>query len=238
VGWIDDRIENGKALTAKNLYTKFGFKNVIGVHLYGRNAVAGPICATALILKPTHKFDLKSPDQLSMSECYKLNGQIRKKADMLNIGWASVSVINKFGVQEAIMSAIRTALAGVSAYNPPSIVLVDGFQMHPLPNGLRDSQTPVFTVKKGKEQVDIIAAASIVGRVARDSLMSWMHREYPEYEWEQNEGFATPRHIELIKEYGISMYHRDLSNVKALKDFEAFPNRRWKEQYENSYFGE
>jgi ribonuclease HII len=68
--------------------------------------------------------------------------------------------------------------------------------------------------------------------------MSWMHKEYPEYEWEQNEGFATPRHIELIKEHGISIYHRDLSNVKALKDFEAFPNKRWRNKYESSYFGE
>ena len=93
-------------------------------------------------------------------------------------------------------------------------------------------------MKKGKEQVDVIAAASVIGRVARHSMMSWMHKEYPEYEWKQNEGLATPRHIELIKEHGISVYHRDLSNVKALKTFEAFPNKRWRNEYESSYFGE
>jgi ribonuclease HII len=239
VGWIEDRINKGQAITAKNLYDKFGFRNVIGIHITGRTAIAGPMCVVALILRPTHKFKVIPTDQFSMAECYALNEKIRKKAEMLNMGWVSVSVLEKAGVQEGVMSAIRTVMAGVSEYNPPSIVLIDGFNMHPLPNGLRDSQCPVIVVKKGKEQVDVIAAASIVGKVARDSMMAWMHKEYPEYEWDQNGGFATTRHIELIKEHGISIYHRDLSNVKALKDFEAFPNKRWREnQYENRYFGE
>lgn len=238
MGWITDKIESGKPITAKSLYNKFGFRHVIGVHIYARRAIAGPICVAAVTIRPNHKFDLKDVSQLSMTDCYKLNDAIRRKADLLNLGWASVDSINKLGIHEAIMSAIRSALIGVSEFDPPSLLFIDGFQMEPMINGLRDSQTPVIVVKKGKEQVDVIAAASVVSRVARDSLMSWMHKEYPEYEWEQNEGFATPRHIQLIKEHGISIYHRDLSNVKALKDFRAFPNERWRKQYEDSYFGE
>lgn len=237
MGWIEDQLEKEGLLTAKKLYNKFGFQHVIGMYLYGRRALAGPICLCALILKPTHKLELSPSDKLNSQECNKLNDRIRKKATMLTMGWASVGVIARIGVHQATMTAINTCLAGVSSYNPPSMVFIDNFQMDPLPNGLRDSMTPVVSVKKGKEKVDSIMAASIVARVGRETLMKFMHDEYPEYDWINNGGFATQQHIDLIKQYGISPYHRDLSNVKALREFKAFPNKTWRKKYENSYFG-
>lgn len=238
MGWIDDKINSDEPITAKMLYNKFGFQHVVGIHLHARQAIAGPICVVATIIRPNHKFDLKPANKLSMTECNRLNEAIRRKSLMLNLGWVPVEVIPKIGIHNAIMSAINTCMAGVTRFNPPSIVIVDGFQMDPLPNGLRDSHTPVYTIRRGKERMDTIMAASIVGRVARTTMMKFMHDKYPEYDWANNEGFATKQHLDLIKEYGISPFHRDLSNVKSLQDFKAFPNERWRKEYENSYFGE
>lgn len=237
MGWIEDRLDEGK-LTVKMLYDHFGFNHVIGIHLYGRKAIAGPICAVKLIIAPDHKFKLKPASQLSWEECEKLNDKIRRRATMLHLGWAAVDSIEKIGLHRAIMQAINTSLYGVSEFNPPSVIFIDSFQMDPIPNGIRDSKTPVFVVKKGVDVMDVLTAANIVARVARASVMNLIHKEYPEYEWNQNGGFTTQQHIEAIKKYGISPYHRDLSNVKALKDFEAFPNARFIKEYENSYFGE
>ena len=238
MGWIDDKIESGNQLTAKMLYDKFGFQHVIGVHIYGRSAIAGPICIVGNILRPNHKFDLKPADKLSLSECEKLNLDIRRKAPMLTMAWASVESIFSLGMHDAIMQGINSCLSGVSLYSPPSIIIVDGFHMNPLPNGVLQSHTPVYAVTRGRERVDIITAANIVARVGREAIMKMAHEEYPEYDWINNGGFASPRHIELIKEYGISPFHRDLSNVKALKDFRAFPNERWRKRYETGYYGE
>ena len=238
MGWIDDKIASGEDLTAKMLYDKFGFRHVIGIHLYARRAIAGPICVAATILRPTHKFDLKPADKLSLDDCQALTDKLNRKAIMVSIGWAPVDVIAKIGLHNALMTAVNTCLSGVSVFNPASIVIVDGFKPDPMPNGLRDSKCPLYVISKGKERVDSIMAASVAARVARTTMMKYMHDEYPEYEWSNNEGFATQQHIDNIKKYGISPYHRDLSNVKSLKEFAAFPNERWRRRNEIGYFGE
>lgn len=238
MGWIDDKINSGDKLTAKMLYDKFGFQHVIGIHVYGKTAIAGPACVVGIIIKPNHRFDLKTSDKLSLAECEKLSYAIRRKSTMLTMAWVSVENMFNLGMQEAIMQGINSCLIGVSIYNPPSILIVDGFKMNSIPNGIRQARTPLYTVSKGRERVDIITAANIVARVGRETMMKFAHQEYPEYDWINNGGFATAQHIGLIKEYGISPLHRDLSNVKALKDFAAFPNERWRKRNENRYFGE
>ena len=237
MGWIEDRLREGR-LTVKMLYNHFGFSHVIGIHLYARTAIAGPICVVATTINPNHRFNLKPASQLKEEEVKDLNERIRKKAIMLNLGWAGVDSIEKMGLHRAIMQAINTALYGVSEFNPPSIIFIDGFHMDPTPNGVRDSKTPVIVVKKGTETVDVITAANVIARISRSTVMGMLHKQYPEYMWDQNEGFTTQQHVEAIKKYGISPHHRDLRNVKALKDIDVFPNEKWRREYESNYFGE
>ena len=33
-------------------------------------------------------------------------------------------------------------------------------------------------------------------------------QKYPQYKWEQNKGYLTKAHLEAIKEYGITKWHR------------------------------
>lgn len=237
MGWIAERIEKGERITAQKLYNRFGFRYVLGVYIHARVAIAGPICVSAVVLKPSHKLPIKPAKELTFPELYELNDKIRFKALSVNLGWASVSVILKTGLQRAIQEAIRAAVSDFSRYSPPSIVLVDNFILDPLPNNLRVSKTPVINIRKGTELSDTLAAASIVGKVAHHDMMKLLHKDFPEYDWINNSGYATKKHIELIKQYGITPQHRDLSGVKALEDFEAFANERWRRQYANSYFG-
>jgi ribonuclease HII len=237
MGWIKARLSEGK-LTVKMLHDHFGFNHVIGVHLYARTAIAGPICVVALTLPFDHKLNPKPAYQLKWEECMDLNNKIRQKSLMLNLGWVAVDSIERIGMQRAIMQAINTALYGVNEFNPPSIILIDSFIMDPTPNCIRDSKTPVVVIKKGVEISDVLTAANVVARVSRSIVMGMLHKEYADYSWDQNEGFSTPQHLEAIKAFGISPYHRDLSNIKALKGVDVFPNEQWRQRYESSYFGE
>ncbi|MFL6562806.1 MAG: ribonuclease HII, partial [Bacillus sp. (in: firmicutes)] len=70
---------------------------------------------------------------------------------------------------------------------------------------------------KGDAKSISIAAASIVAKVARDSLMKEIAEEYPVYGFQQNMGYGTRAHILAIQQYGITPYHR--RSFAPVKDF-------------------
>ena len=53
-----------------------------------------------------------------------------------------------------------------------------------------------------------IASASIVAKVTKDRIMDRLHEEYPMYSWNTNRGYGARKHIEAIKKYGLTPYHR------------------------------
>ena len=53
-----------------------------------------------------------------------------------------------------------------------------------------------------------IAAASILAKVARDDYMISLGEQYPQYDWKTNMGYGTKKHMEAIRMYGMSPYHR------------------------------
>ncbi|MCR4661966.1 MAG: ribonuclease HII, partial [Clostridia bacterium] len=53
-----------------------------------------------------------------------------------------------------------------------------------------------------------IAAASILAKVHRDKIMKDLAQKYPEYGFERNKGYGTKEHIEALKKYGPTPYHR------------------------------
>lgn len=65
-------------------------------------------------------------------------------------------------------------------------------------------------IVKGDEKSISIAAASIMAKVYRDRLMVRLAKKYPDYGWEKNKGYGTRKHIEAIRKYGLTKYHRDL----------------------------
>lgn len=61
---------------------------------------------------------------------------------------------------------------------------------------------------KGDNLSISIAAASIIAKVTRDDIMEQMHYIYPVYGWIRNKGYLTKEHINAIKEYGTTEFHR------------------------------
>ena len=54
----------------------------------------------------------------------------------------------------------------------------------------------------------MIAAASILAKVARDRYMQQLDEEFPQYNWKKNAGYLTKQHLEAIDRYGLTKYHR------------------------------
>ncbi len=53
-----------------------------------------------------------------------------------------------------------------------------------------------------------VAAASILAKVARDTLMVRLADEFPAYGWESNKGYGTVDHLDALRRLGPSPHHR------------------------------
>jgi ribonuclease HII len=68
---------------------------------------------------------------------------------------------------------------------------------------------------KGDARSASIAAASILAKVYRDSLMLRLHEEFPWFGWDTNVGYPTRQHYEGLQKRGITRYHRRSFNLKT-----------------------
>ena len=67
---------------------------------------------------------------------------------------------------------------------------------------------PTTSIIKGDAKSISIAAASVIAKVTRDRDMYELDKLYPMYDLANNKGYGTKKHIEALKKYGITSYHR------------------------------
>lgn len=106
--------------------------------------------------------------------------------------------IDAVGMAQALRMAMAGAIEDTGV--DPDCVLIDGNPMHVHPKEK--------TLVKGDARIACIAAASIVAKVTRDSMMVAYDEEYPGYHLVQCKGYASAEHIAAIKEKGLSPIHR------------------------------
>ena len=82
------------------------------------------------------------------------------------------------------------------------LTIVDGNKL------IKNFNHPQEFVIKGDSKSANIAGASILAKVTRDRFMDEIDKIYPMYDWKNNKGYLTKKHIEAIKEFGITKYHR------------------------------
>jgi len=89
-------------------------------------------------------------------------------------------------------------------------LLIDGLPVPDLP-------TDSLSVVKGDSRSASIAAASILAKEYRDSLMIKLAADYPEYGFEKHKGYGTGQHLQALKKYGVCELHRrSFAPVKAV----------------------
>ena len=66
------------------------------------------------------------------------------------------------------------------------------------------------TIIKGDALSLTIASASILAKVERDTYMSTLGKQFPQYSWEQNKGYGTLDHRTSILRHGLTAHHRTL----------------------------
>ena len=176
----------------------------------GRGPLAGPVYAAAVILPKDFRHPLLNDSkQMSAKAREELRYIIEKEAvawaveavsaeeiDALNILWASVT-----GMQRAVRK-LKVK---------PEFLLIDGNRFRPF------DSFEYRTVVHGDATYASIAAASVLAKAYRDEYMKGLALKYPQYGWDRNMGYPTPEHLEAIRKFGYTEYHRKSFHPKGLE---------------------
>ena len=81
------------------------------------------------------------------------------------------------------------------------------FDGNTLPKRFR-SAGRAYSIIKGDNKIESIAAASIVAKVSRDFYMKSLNLRFPGYGWEKNVGYGVGQHKTAIYKLGINTEHR------------------------------
>jgi ribonuclease HII len=172
---------------------------VAGVDEAGRGPLAGPVVAAAVVL-PARGIPRGIDDskKLPAAERARLCARLQGCA-LVGIGIVESDEIDILNIYWATMKAMTLAVEALGC--PPGHVLVDG-------NRLPRWGFAATAIVSGDAISLSIAAASIVAKHTRDTIMIAHAEAHPHYGWHSNKGYGCPQHLKALREHGPSPLHR------------------------------
>lgn len=182
----------------RNLYQK-GYRYIAGIDEVGRGPLAGPVVASAVILKEDCQlYQLNDSKKLSVATREALYDQIQQEAVAIGIGICDETMIDQHNIYEATKIAMQQAIDSLDV--SPDYLLLDAIKLN--------HDVPQESLIHGDTRSISIAAASIIAKVTRDRMMEDYATKYPYYDFEHNMGYGTKKHLEGLEQHGICPIHR------------------------------
>lgn len=176
----------------------------------GRGPLAGPVFAASVILPKDFHHPLLN-DSKKMSE--KSRNILREIIEKEAVSWAVERVdaeeIDNLNILNASITGMQRAVRRLSV--KPELLLIDGNRFKPF------DDYKYQCIVKGDAKFTSIAAASVLAKTWRDEYMRGLALKYPEYGWDRNMGYPTREHIEAIRKFGYTPFHRKSFHVKELE---------------------
>lgn len=177
-----------------------GFTLVGGIDEVGRGPLAGPVVAACVVAdKPLFIKGLNDSKQVRPELRLEIAETIKANASGWAIGVASVAEIDRLNIYWASILAMERAIAELHCR--PEYLITDAVRIRAYPG----PQEPLI---RGDARCAVVAAASIVAKVYRDALLVDLDREEPRYGFALHKGYATPLHLEALREHGPCVHHR------------------------------
>ena len=178
---------------------KEGYKLIGGVDEVGRGPLVGPVVAACVILPNEFNLDgLTDSKKLSEEKRNYFFEEIKKQSISYGIGIIDEKKIDEVNIYEATKLAMKEAINNCKI--KPDYVLTDAMKL--------DLDIPMTPIIKGDLKSITISAASVIAKVTRDRMMYELDKKYPMYDFKNNVGYPTKKHLEAIDKYGIIKEHR------------------------------
>lgn len=189
----------------------FKVEYLIGTDEAGRGPAAGGVFAAAVYI---NDFEIEK-ELTKLNDSKKLTAKVREELyDIIlsntvnSVHCIEVAEIEKYNILNCALKAMKLSCEeiiskiGENFSKKSLLTIVDGNRL------IKNYEYNQQFVIKGDSKSSSIAAASILAKVTRDKYMQKLHEEFPVYNWAKNAGYLTKEHIEAIKKYGVTKYHR------------------------------
>jgi ribonuclease HII len=214
--------KNRPTLDFENSLFSRGAKLIAGMDEVGRGCLAGPVSVGVAVISIEN---INPPENLADSKLLtheqreELLPLVKTWVKDFAVGHASNNEIDEIGLTRALRRAGRRAL--VQLVTKPDHLILDGKHNWLMPeketqnmfeqefdDGSLSVDLKIITQIKADLTCASVAAASIVAKTTRDQMMAELSKEFPNYFWAENKGYAAPEHLEAIKSFGATKYHR------------------------------
>jgi len=205
-------------------YNENPFIFEIGVDEVGRGPLFGRVYAAAVILPKDDSFD---HSKMKDSKKFHSKKQLQEVAEYIKenaISWAvsyeDETTIDNINILQASQSAMHRSIKkvikkGTNLQAASVNLLIDGNYFNPyteVSSDVKIVQIHHVCIEGGDNKYSAIAAASIIAKVERDQYIEDLCKEYPEliekYSLDSNKGYGSKKHIDGIKQHGITVWHR------------------------------
>lgn len=177
---------------------------ITGIDEAGRGCLAGPVVVASVTWDPrsaaTQPWFPGLADSKTLSEANRLSLYPEILAEAIHVRTAVIQpiVIDTINILQATLHGFEMT---APRYQPPIPLLIDGNRK---PNSLKHAETVI----KGDGRVSAVAAAGIIAKVTRDTIIREIADNYPGYGLEIHKGYATAQHRAAIEALGPCPIHR------------------------------
>ena len=183
-----------------------GVHRVGGVDEAGRGAWAGPVAAAVVVLPADphiehHLHGVRDSKQMTPEQRALWAPRIRAAALDWGVGFATSQEIDREGIVPATRLAVQRAIEALEQAHLLQHLLLDYLTLPAV-------DLPQTALVKGDARSLSIAAASVLAKTARDTLLCELEARYPGYHFAAHKGYGTPAHQRALSELGPCAVHR------------------------------
>ena len=203
----------------------------IGVDEAGRGPLFGRVYTSAVILPKDDSFDhsiVKDSKKFhSKQKIEDAAEYVKKNAVAWYVSFEDEKVIDDINILQATQKAMHSSILetrkqiickmkDINNTDYKIELLIDGNYFKPLTilnkTTAKMETIPYTTIEGGDNKYTAIAAASILAKVERDKYINELCEQNPTlseyYSIDSNKGYGAKKHLDGIKEHGITIWHR------------------------------
>ncbi len=176
-----------------------GYSFLLGIDEAGRGPIAGPLVVAGVVFAKDYEHDeIYDSKKLSEKKRKQLFEEITRDAIYYKIMIIDETTIDSLNIYRATQSSMQQIVDDCEVCD---YVLSDAMP-------LNEINKPYISLVKGDTKSTSIAAASILAKVTRDTIMYELDEKYPMYGFKNHKGYPTKKHIEALHTYGVLDIHR------------------------------